>query len=361
MEAVSVLFVLPSGGGGGGSNSVAQEARGLSQLGIDVCVAVNTPNHSKLVANYPELQARNIPVLSYANPAELAQQLKISSVVVATTNASVYDVCDARAELQEADPQARPRFAYYVQDYEPLFYPAHSERWTRARKSYTALADGVLFAKTQWLCDIVYANHGIKVEKVKPSIDHDVHYPDLRRPNKDVTIAAMLRPSTQRRAPRRTARIMRAIGEKHSASLHVFGAGNDELLSAGIELPANVRNWGVLRRTEVPELLRNSDLFLDLSDYQAFGRTGLEAMACGCIPLVPALGGVTEYASHGRNAFVVDTRCDRQVLNAVDNFMSMEPATRAAIRHSALETGAEFTIVKSALSELRLFRRLASA
>jgi glycosyltransferase involved in cell wall biosynthesis len=362
METVSILFVLPSGGGGGGSNSVAQETMGLARLGVDARVAVNTPNYTKLVASYPEFQALTIPVLSYANPAELAQHMKSCSVVVATTNASVFDVCEARVELQKADPKAQARCAYYVQDYEPLFYPAHSERWAKAHKSYTALNDALLFAKTQWLCDIVYANHGIKVEKVRPSIDHEVHYPDLRRPNKEATVVAMLRPSTPRRAPRRTVRIMQAAAKKYSGmSMQVFGAENEELVTAGIELPPNVKNWGVLKRAEVPELLRKSDLFLDLSDYQAFGRTGLEGMACGCIPVVPVLGGVTEYAVHGRNAFVVDTRCDQEVLNAIDSFISMEPATRAAMRHSALETSAEFTVTKSALSELRLLQRLASS
>ncbi len=48
-------------------------------------------------------------------------------------------------------------------------------------------------------------------------------------------------------------------------------------------------------------------------------------MACGCIPIVPVLGGTGEYAVHGRNAFVVDTRSDREVLSAVDAFITMTP------------------------------------
>lgn len=360
MEAVSVMFVLPSGGGGGGSNSVAQEAMGLARLGVDVRLAVNVPNYSKFLASYPELAALNIPVLSYADGAGLAEHLASCRIAVATTNASVFDVANARAELMKGEPKPVPKFAYYVQDYEPLFYPANSERWVKAGQSYTALKDAMLFAKTNWLCDIVYANHGIKVLKVIPSIDHEVHYPNLRRGGSPLSVVAMLRPATPRRAPKRTVRIMRAIAAKYTdVSMQVFGASDEELEAAGIGLPANVKNWGVLKRSQVPDLLRSSDLFLDLSDYQAFGRTGLEGMACGCIPIVPVLGGTSEYAVHGRNAFIVDTRSDQEVQSAVDTFISMTSGARAEMRQAALETSAEFTVTKAALSELRIFQQFA--
>jgi glycosyltransferase involved in cell wall biosynthesis len=143
--------------------------------------------------------------------------------------------------------------------------------------------------------------------------------------------------------------------------MQVFGASDEELEAAGIALPSNVKNWGVLKRSQVPDLLRSSDLFLDLSDYQAFGRTGLEGMACGCIPVVPVLGGTSEYAVHGRNAFVVDTRSDNEVLKAVDIFVEMDSKSRAEMRQLALETAAEFTIAKAALSEYRVFSQLVSS
>lgn len=360
LETVNVMFVLPSGGGGGGSNSVAQEAMGLARLGVDVRLAVNAPNFAKFAASYPELEALKVPVLSYADAAELAPHMAACRVVVATTNRSVFDVHNARTELLKANPQTPVKFAYYVQDYEPLFYAANSDAWTKAYHSYSVLKDAMLFAKTKWLCDIVYANHGIRVMKVSPSIDHDVYFPDLRRQDSPLTVAAMLRPSTPRRAPWRTARILNAIAAKYeNVSIQVFGSPAEELKAAGIELPAAVKNWGILRRSEVPDLLRHSDLFLDLSDYQAFGRTGLEGMACGCIPVVPVLGGTGEYAVHGRNAFVVDTRADEEVLGAIHTFLTLDPKGRAAMRQLALETAAEFTITKAALSELRIFRQLA--
>ena len=360
LESVSVLFVLPSGGGGGGSNSVVQEVMGLARLGVDARLAVNAPNYAKFSISYPELEAFKVPVVSYTEVSELVPHMASCQVVVATTNRSVFDVNNARTEMLKGNAAATVKFAYYVQDYEPLFYAPNSDAWTKAYQSYAVLKDAMLFAKTKWLCDIVYANHGIRVMKVAPSIDHDVYFPDLRRNSSRLMVAAMLRPSTPRRAPWRTARVMAAIGRNHAnVSMQVFGSTTEELTAAGIELPSGVKNWGVLRRSEVPDLLRGSDLFLDLSDYQAFGRTGLEGMACGCIPVVPILGGTAEYATHGRNAFVVDTRSDEQVLSAINTFLKMDLTARAEMRQQALETAADFTITKAALSELRIFRHLA--
>ena len=70
---------------------------------------------------------------------------------------------------------------------------------------------------------------------------------------------------------------------------------------------------GVLRRDEVADLLRRSQLFIDLSEYQAFGRTGLEAMACGCTTILPEAGGSDEYAIDGSNCLRVDTG-DREAI-----------------------------------------------
>jgi hypothetical protein len=73
------------------------------------------------------------------------------------------------------------------------------------------------------------------------------------------------------------------------------------------------------------------------------------------------LGGSAEYALHGRNAYVVDTRSDEAILEAVYNFVEMTPQSRADMRQNALETAARYSIRRAALSELRLFRSLMAA
>lgn len=361
MGAPDIVFVLPAAGASGGANSVVQESVGLAELGVPVRIAIDERNHELFAANYPELDAMALSVLRYASDEELAGILVSADIAVATTNESVFHVRNASALLQGRRPN-RVQVAYYVQDYEPFFYAPGTPEWTRAHSSYTAVKNSALFAKTDWICNMVYENHGVRVARVEPSIDHRIFYPDLRRKNGGLTITAMLRPKTPRRAPRRTLRIMQALAAwlGESAKLQVFGTDQAELEAVGLVLPPGVENLGRLRQDEVPGVSRGTDLFLDLSDFQAFGRTGLESMACGCVPVVPVLGGSAEYAVHGRNAYVVDTRSDAAILEAVENFVKMTPQSRAAMRQSALETAAQYSIRRAALSELRLFRSLVS-
>ncbi|WP_200332573.1 glycosyltransferase family 4 protein [Thiocystis violacea] len=350
MTLPRVLYVLPVPGSSGGANSVVQEALGLRQIGVEAAIAVDTRNHGAFLDNYPELQGR--VRLEHYVPGELGALLGDVDVLVATLNNSVSEIRDA---LQRTD--ASPLVAYYVQDYEPFFYPHDSAQWHVARASYELIPGMRCFVKTQWLQEMLYANHGIRAAKVAPSIDHGIYFPNLARSAGPLSIVAMLRPQTPYRGPARTHRIMATLVERYGdrVSLQTFGATDEEIASAGYPLTAAVTNRGTLRRAEVPHLLRDADLFLDLSDYQAFGRTGLEAMASGCVPLLPIFGGVGEYARPGYNAYVVDTRCDTAVLAAIAAFVDLSPEARLAMRLRCIETASAYSIMRAALSELRFF------
>jgi glycosyltransferase involved in cell wall biosynthesis len=319
---------------------------------VEVAIAVNSSNHSAFMASYPELQGR-VKVESYA-PGKLEPVLVRYGVVVATINNSVREIRDALTKVKNP-----PDVAYYVQDYEPLFYPPDSPDWHAARASYTLMPGMRLFAKTRWLQKIVNENHGVQVYKVEPSIDHDAFYPDLSRPTDTMSVVAMVRPKTPRRAPARTIRVMQALRDQYgeAISLQIFGATDREILSAGFELPEGVVNHGPLRRTEVPALLRNSDLFLDLSDYQAFGRTALEAMASGCVPVVPVMGGADEFAVDGVNSFVVDTRSVLDIITTVKNYCVISDNERLKMRINCIRAASLYTIRRASLSEFDVLAR----
>jgi glycosyltransferase involved in cell wall biosynthesis len=142
-------------------------------------------------------------------------------------------------------------------------------------------------------------------------------------------------------------------------SLTVFGCEDGDIPGAGLS-PA-ISNRGVLSRSAVAQVLRGSDMFLDLSDYQAFGRTGLEAMACGCVPVLPLFGGAGEYARHRRNAFLVDTRSDEAIMAAIVEFMGDGDATRARMRKEALTTALGYSVERAVQSEHQLFEKVTRA
>lgn len=349
-----VIFVLPSAGGGGGAHSIVQEVLGLRRLGVSAAIATPRSLASQFQVRYPELQRSAVDNPVYSKIDELAGIMADYDLAIATTALSARTVVEAKTMCGDTPLS----LGYYIQDYEPLFYPPGSREWSEARDSFDLMKSGLLFAKTDWLCSIVEANHNVGVRRVKASIDHDVYFPIDRSLGDPLRITAMVRPKTPRRAPKRTIRILEQIASTygHRVEVTFFGCDKKDLADVGLRPSPRLESLGVLSRNQVASTLRNSDLFLDLSDYQAFGRTGLEGMASGCIPVLPVFGGTSEYAEPGINAFVVDTRSDDEILGGVDQFVNGRPQKRTEMRDAAIKTALNYSIAKAAYSELELFR-----
>ena len=171
----------------------------------------------------------------------------------------------------------------------------------------------------------------------------------------------MIRPTTPRRAPLRTLRVLRNLAHRF-AELRVllFGCETDALEDLAqhdpeFALDFAFENRGVLTRRDVASLLRESDIFIDLSDYQAFGRTGLEAMACACATVLPDRGGADEYVVDGENAFLVDTASLQDITSTIARLVK-DPSLLQEIKARSLETSARYSIMRASLSELAVFR-----
>lgn len=346
---MKVLYVLPVKGGGGGAHSVAQEVNELVKMGIEAQIAVNQKNFASFVTCYSDMPNVSRNVVEFKDEKSLAALLAKVDSVVCTIFTSVKLVKSALAITK-----SKPKVSYYAQDYEPLFVQPSDPMWQEAFDSYTLIPDMTVFAKTDWIRDVITANHGIEVKKVSPSIDHDVYYPGLNKSQTQVWISAMVRPSTPRRAPQRTMRVLKNIAEKfgNKVNINVFGCTDDDIFAANLPSDFEYTNHGVLSRNQVSALLRKSHLFIDLSDYQAFGRTGLEAMACGCVSLVPSTGGTDEYISHGKNGFAIDPRDETAVINSVSSFVQFDNSDVSRFINKAIQTSLMFSVKKATISVL---------
>jgi glycosyltransferase involved in cell wall biosynthesis len=355
----AVAYLLPGlpPEGSGGSHSLVQEARGLGRMGCEARICV--PSEALDVATALYGNADELFV-AYQEHEHVADAIGPATVVVATEHPSL--------AILEQLSRVRPElvWAYYVQDYEPLFAAPGSARADRALLSYRAIPGHVLFAKTHWLRNVVMARHGIPVAKVHPSLDRELFHIEGRvEADGVVRIAAMVRPRTPRRRPHATLRTLEAIrarlGER--ALTITFGCDAEAYaqvaddLGPGVlsdELSRGGEHLGLLTREQVAELMRSSDVFIDASAYQAFGRSGLEAMACGAVPVLPALGGVREYAEHERNAWIFDDDRPAALAEAVVALVS-DPTRLRRLREDGLRTVADFSIERAAQSQLELF------
>lgn len=350
---IKILYVLPVKGGGGGAHSVAQEVNELYKMGIDARIVVNDANYSSFTTNYFDMPHVVNHLESFKDEEELSILLRKVDIVVCTIFTSVQTVKNAIEKIEDE----KPRVAYYIQDYEPLFVEPSTPLWQEAYNSYTLIKDSILFAKTDWIRSVVKENHGLEVKKVQPSIDHDVYMPSFNKPNNKVWISAMVRPSSPRRAPYRTMRVLKNIDELfgEQVSINIFGCSDDDIIATQLPSDFSFHNHGVLLRKQVSVLLRKSHLFIDMSDYQAFGRTGLEAMACGCIPLVPSLGGTGEYIEHNINGYAVDPRDEDALLTTVKDFMSYSDSKRKHLQFEGIKKAQQFSVRQAAVSIFELF------
>jgi glycosyltransferase involved in cell wall biosynthesis len=349
-----IAYLLPGlpPEGSGGSHSLVQEARGLRALGskTHICVPAQAMSAaSRLYGNEDELFA------PYESESAIARAVGDATVVVATEYISV------RPIEMSAEQLPGRLFAYYVQDYEPLFAAAGSARSDGALLSYRAIPGMLLFAKTHWLRNLVLARHGVPVAKVRPSLDQDLFHPRGREHQQigPARVAAMVRPRTPRRRARATLEILAAIERAMGGSVQVIAFGCDaaEFEELRDEVDANIdqiAHLGLLTRAQVGELMRDVDVFIDASAYQAFGRTGLEAMACGAVPVLPAFGGVGEYAANDRDALVLASEDPHEVADAVCALLGDRPRLQR-LRKAGLRSAAGFSIELAARSQLELF------
>jgi glycosyltransferase involved in cell wall biosynthesis len=273
--------------------------------------------------------------------------------------------------MLEAISSQRSNFlpAYYVQDYEPFFTAPYMAE--EAIASYTALEDMLLFAKSHWLCNVVAERHGLFVEKVQASLDRELFTPSASagesaptpapdpRQSGQLRVLAMVRPRTARRQPLGTVAVLERLREQFGPAVKVstFGCYADELREI---LPGRddvlERHLGMLSRSQVAGRLRETDVFLDMSVYQAFGRTALEAMACGATAVVPEVGGAWEFVEHARNALAVDTFGPSAALAALGALATDRELLRR-LKQGALATAERYSIERAALSEYLAFER----
>jgi glycosyltransferase involved in cell wall biosynthesis len=173
-----------------------------------------------------------------------------------------------------------------------------------------------------------------------------------------VYISAMIRPQTPRRGADRTMRVFSRLYREFQdiVQFDIFGCYSNSENMKQLETNFEFNNHEVLIREEVADLLAKSDVFVDLSDYQAFGRTALEAMACGATAIVPQYGGVDEYAVNNVNSLIVDSFNEDQVYQCLRRLI-LDRAFLFRLKNESLKTASNYSSHQAAVSELTLLTK----
>lgn len=329
-EGRRVLMLLPAGSAGGGGNIVLLEAAHMRRMGVDVRIA-NLAMHRELFErSHPD---NTVPVIYLNSPADLVNVAPSYDAVVATLYLTVFWL------LPLTRLESPPFLGYYVQDYEPDFFEEHNPERQRALDSYTAHPSIQLFTKTEWNRRMLADRLGISASWVGPSFDAERFHPEaaMRPAGGAVRVIAMVRPSTPRRAPEATMRVLRELSRRlgDGVQITIFGVRPDDAALSGYVQDFHFTNLGEIDSRCVAGALAAHDIFVDCSLFQAMGLTAMEAMACGLAVVGPIHGGLAEIIEDGSNGRLVNTLDEASIVDAVSE-LATNADYRARIRTNAI-------------------------
>lgn len=126
-----------------------------------------------------------------------------------------------------------------------------------------------------------------------------------------------------------------AGGEKNTVFLFAGdGPYREYLENCGMD---NVKLTGFVRGEMLAQLYADSDLFVFPSGTETFGNVLLEAMASGRPCICTDSGGVTDFAVHGKNAYVVKDRDSDALYHAIRD-LKENVLLRRKLSEGALKT-----------------------
>jgi O-antigen biosynthesis protein len=88
---------------------------------------------------------------------------------------------------------------------------------------------------------------------------------------------------------------------------------------------------------EIPSIYAQCDLLIKTPVTEGFGLPHLEAMACGCVPVTYASGGVLDFCTHDENSLVAGVGNLPLMVWNVLRFL-LDPALRLRLRNNAIAT-----------------------
>jgi glycosyltransferase involved in cell wall biosynthesis len=287
LDPMSINWVIPDiGMGSGGHLNIFRLIGNLEKLGFRSTIVINGGSQFKdsdtakkfLVRNFLPIEASI--VIGQAN-------MKPAWFTFATSWQTAYTVRGFRSTIQKC---------YFVQDFEPWFYPPGSE-YVFAEETYRFNFYGVTAGS--WLAKKLADQYGMRTAAMSFSYDKHLYrvLPKVESNKKCVFFYA--RPNTPRRGFELGLLVLDAVA-KRVPGFHAVIAGVD---TSNYKIDYSFSNCGIARLEDLPALYSQCDAALVLS-FTNLSLLPLEVMACGC-PVVSNAGANVEWLLNSNNSVLV--------------------------------------------------------
>ena len=346
----NILYVLNTGATGGGILSCIQEGMGLEDFDCKVRFVVPKGEVPAYTTNFSWAGLTRDHLIEFTSKETLKRYVRDELIDICI--ATIFHTAEIVKYLSEDKGDVLS--CYYVQDYEPRFFHEDDLNHKLAKDSYHLGLPA--FCKTKYLRDTLKNKENTTLGMVRPSM-HSIFNAKGRSVSKKIRILGMYRPSTEYRGGDRILAVFEKLYLNYGSKieLYVFGALPDQCHN----LPKHIKSLGVLTSPQVAFAMKSAEVFIDTSLHQGFGRTGLEAMSSGCVPILPEQSGCDEYAQHMQNAILAKAGDVNQLYEGVRKLLD-DPTLMHELKVNAIKNAGEYDLRGSCLSIIEYFDSLSS-
>jgi O-antigen biosynthesis protein len=267
-EPLTVAWVCYAPGeGSGGHTTLFRMVSALERAGHR-CIVYLRDDHGWSLDQHRRTIRRCWPMVQ-AEIRDLADGIEDAHAVFATSWQTAYPVL--------ASPAKGARL-YFVQDFEPAFYPAGSEAFlaeATLRFGFHAITAG------SWLSDLLRRQYGMAAEHFDFGCDIDCYRLDRSADaaSRRTGVCYYCRPSTPRRGHELAVMALDLFARRHpEIEIHLYG-------ETAKSLPFEAVDHGVLSPAALVDLYNRCAAGLILSATNV-SLVPYEMLACGCIPVV---------------------------------------------------------------------------
>jgi len=279
-------FIPPVGKGSGGHLNVFRFIRNLEDLGYESrIIIVGEPQPNSAIVAKKEIEQWFFPLKAPVYIG-LSAEIPAAYFAMATSWPTAYYVRRFRGCVEKC---------YFVQDFEPWFYPAGSDAML-AENTYRF--GYIAFTAGSWLATKLHDEYGMRSRALGFSYDRNLYrpMPDLRKQDGFRRVMFYARPPTARRAFELGLLVLREVC-KQAPEVRVVLAGWDV---KGYDIPFPCEHAGLVAIDQLPQLYGRCDAALVLS-CSNLSLLPLELMACG-VPVISNRAPYTQWLLNEENS-----------------------------------------------------------